>query len=262
MSGTAKWLIVGSVLVIAVVALIALIFFVWMVLRSPMMGGFGAPGWGMPHMGSLGNAWSGSRGPGMMSGGYGMVGGGSGMMGFSAPQSGDGLAGEKLTVEVVEEQLTGFLGDRSDLAIAEIMIFDNHAYAEIVETDTGIGAMELLVDPGSLAVYPEHGPNMMWNVKYGMHGGGMMGFGLGGVDPGDMTVSPDEAVAYAQSYLDRTRSGLSADDHAAPFYGYYTIHTLREGEVVGMLSVNGYSGDVFLHTWHGTLLEMTESEHE
>jgi hypothetical protein len=25
-----------------------------------------------------------------------------------------------------------------------------------------------------------------------------------------------------------------------------------------MLSVNGYSGQVFLHTWHGDLVEMSE----
>ena len=56
------------------------------------------------------------------------------------------------------------------------MIFDNNAYARITEKSTGIGAMELLVDPASLVVFPEYGPNMMWNLKYGMmSGAGMMG---------------------------------------------------------------------------------------
>ena len=42
------------------------------------------------------------------------------------------------------------------------------------------------------------------------------------------------------------------------FYGYYTIDILRDGRIAGMLSVNGYTRQVFLHTWHGNLLEMVE----
>jgi hypothetical protein len=30
------------------------------------------------------------------------------------------------------------------------------------------GAMELLVDKSSGAIFPEYGPNMMWNLKYGI----------------------------------------------------------------------------------------------
>ncbi len=51
-----------------------------------------------------------------------------------------------------------------------------------------------------------------------------------------------------------------ADEHADPFYGYYTLHILRDGETVGMLSVNGYSAQAFLHSWHGDFVEMTEEE--
>jgi hypothetical protein len=42
------------------------------------------------------------------------------------------------------------------------------------------------------------------------------------------------------------------------FYGYYTLDFSTNGKVVGMLSVNGYSGAVFLHTWHGTFIEELE----
>lgn len=271
MSGTAKWLIVGSVVVMALATLVALGLFAWMVFRTPMMGGLNT-GWGM--VGGWAAPWrSGAErgmmgsygyGSGMMGRGndYGMMGGsGYGMMGgngYGAFQPGK-FAGEPLTLEAVEERIEEYLGGRSDLELAEIMIFDNHAYAEIVETETGIGAMELLVDPLTLAVYPEHGPNMMWNQKYGMHGGGMMGFTR---NLGEMTVSEEEAIANAQAYLDRYTPELDADEHAAPFYGYYTIHTLLDGEVVGMLSVNGFTGDVFPHTWHGSLLEMREELHD
>ena len=166
---------------------------------------------------------------------------------------------EPLTMEEAESVLEDFLAASTydDLEIGEIMIFDNHAYAQFVEVSTGIGAMEVLVDPVSLAVTPEHGPNMMWNQKYSTMGShGMMGGSLSSVVFVEMPVSEDEASKLAQSYLDKTYSGLVVDEHADAFYGYYTLHTLQDGETVGMLSVNGYTGQVFLHTWHGGLLEM------
>lgn len=207
-----------------------------------------------------------------MMGGYGMM-GGSGMMGGYFFNSSDA---EPLTIaeaeQAVHDYIEGFQGN--DLAIGEIMIFDNHGYAEIVEESTGIGAMEVLIDPATSAVYPEYGPNMMWNQKYG-HMGGSGGYGMGGMmsgsgmmgygyrdftsaDPENMPVSAEEAVGFAQEYLDHNVSGTRADDHADPFYGYYTIHILQDGKVIGMLSVNGFSGNVFLHTWHGDFIEMSE----
>ncbi len=65
------------------------------------------------------------------------------------------------------------------LEVKEIMAFERNTYAIVAEEDTGIGAMELLVDPDTGAVSPEPGPNMMWNTKYGMMEGG--GFGWGGM---------------------------------------------------------------------------------
>jgi len=132
----------------------------------------------------------------------------------------------------------------------------------------------VLVDPVSGNVYPEHGPNMMWNLKYspmagfgmmggmmGQYGGRFSGFGLGRLDPSaEMPVTAPEAIETAQDYLERYLPGTVADEHADPFYGYYTLHILRDGETVGMLSVNGYSAQVFLHSWHGDFVEMTEEE--
>ena len=151
----------------------------------------------------------------------------------------------------------------SNLAVDDVMIFDNHAYAQIVEKDSGIGVMEVLVDPTSQAVFPEMGPNMMWNQKYGMMSGfgryGMMGMMRGGFGnnmrgnfsrPGvvaEMTVTPEQAVETAQTYLETyfSETGLTADEHADPFYGYYTLHVNPDGQTVGMLSVNGYTGRSF-----------------
>ena len=224
-------------------------------------------GGGYAYGGMMG---SGAYGRGMMGGG--MMGSGAygqGMMG------GTSLYGvEPITLEQAREQLTDYLAARGDenLRLDEIMIFDNHAYAEIVEADSGIGAMELLVDPVTGAVYPEHGPSVMWNLKYspmadfGGYGmmGGMMGgragaSGLQSFEPSaDMPVSSQQAIEAAQRYLDLYLPGSVASDEVDPFYGYYTLHILRDGAIVGMLSVNGYSAQVFLHSWHGDFVEMAE----
>ena len=42
------------------------------------------------------------------------------------------------------------------------------------------------------------------------------------------------------------------------FPGYYTLHTLQDGDVEGMLSVNAVTGAVWRHTWHGEFREMSE----
>jgi hypothetical protein len=69
------------------------------------------------------------------------------------------------------------LGEQ-DLAVKEVMVFTNHAYAQVVEKSTGIGAFEVLVDPVTRAVTSEPGPNMMWNLEYGMMMGGYRGYGM------------------------------------------------------------------------------------
>lgn len=217
-----------------------------------MRGGYG-PGW------MMGNAQSYT---GMPCGGYGY----GGMMGRGLMWNNNSpfFAIEPLTMTEATEAVNDYLANLNDpnLELGEVMIFDNHAYAQIIEQDSGIGAMELLVDPQTKSVYPEMGPNMMWNLKYGMMSGygsyGMMGYAPS-VDPSaEMTIEPEAAIEAAQTYLDTyLDKSLTVDDHADPFYGYYTLHVNRDGETVGMLSVNGHAAQVFLHTWHGELLEMS-----
>ena len=88
------------------------------------------------------------------------------------------------------------------------MEFEKNFYAQVAEKSTEINAFELLIDPYTGAVWPEYGPNMMWNTKYGhMSGmGGMMTQGWGGKGIGDPTadtpVTVDQARKNAQAYLD------------------------------------------------------------
>jgi hypothetical protein len=72
-----------------------------------------------------------------------------------------------------------------------------------------------------------------------------------------MTVSADQAAKIAQQYLDQPFPGSQAAADPDLFYGYYTIDILKDGKTTGMLSVNGFNGQVFLHTWHGTFIEMS-----
>lgn len=154
---------------------------------------------------------------------------------------------EVLTNEYLERN------NLSGLAIAEIMEFSKNFYIEIYETDSGIGAMELLVDKISGAIFPEYGPNMMWNLKYGMHSEIPLSQNYINMD-----ISKDEAASLAEKYLSGINADELAGDEVEKFYGYYTVHTLtRDGDISGMLSVNGFSGEVWYHSWHGIFIDMT-----
>jgi len=244
-----------------------------------MMGGPGMMNNGMMS-GQYGNMMNGA---GMMNGQYNNMMGtgqvGTGMMGMMT-----GLSGlsdvEPLTIEEAKTAVTNYLStlNQDNLALGEIMIFSNHAYAQILNTDTEQGAFEVLVDPTTGNVFPEPGPNMMWNTEYGMMGGmgssmmngqynrGMMNGQSGNMmgnwtttDDAEIGVTATEASAVAQAYLDEFLPGTTAEDHADIFPGYYTLHIERDGAVIGMLSVNAYTGDGFLHHWHGDFIEINDA---
>jgi hypothetical protein len=104
--------------------------------------------------------------------------------------------------------------------------------------------------------------DMMGEGQYGgMMGGNMMG-NFGYAPDAEINIIAEEASASAQEYLDAYLPGKTADETADTFPGYYTLHVLEDGEVVGMLSVNAYTGQVFLHHWHGDFIEMTGEEHD
>ena len=199
--------------------------------------------------------------------GYGMMGDmpynegwhGHGMMGGETFCGGaylDSEGGEVTTLPEAQEAVEAYV-DRlgyEGLHVTEVMEFERNYYAIVAEKESGIGAMELLIDKGSSAVRPEPGPNMMWNAEYGMHGGGGM---MGGFAAGEMTLSPEEARDVAQNWLDANYPGRTAGA-PDPFYGYYTLHFMNDGIIDGMLSVHGSSGEVWYHSWHGDFIDMTE----
>lgn len=195
-----------------------------------------------------GGAWAAARASqpqsGMMGGGY-----SQGMMGGAGMMGGYGLAGDGQRVESLNaaEQRAAAFADRLGLRVGETMQFTNGFYAELSTTD-GRGGTEVLIDAADGSVVVEYGPAMMWNTGYGMHAG---------TAAGPIQVSASEAKTKAQRWLDGQRLGLSAGD-AEVFPGYYTLHTMRDGKLVGMMSVNAYTGAVWYHTWHGQFIAMSE----
>ncbi|MBF8268009.1 MAG: hypothetical protein HW388_1517 [Dehalococcoidia bacterium] len=187
--------------------------------------------------------------------GSGMMGGmmGPGMMGGWGSYSPNA---QPLTLEQANEAVSRFLNAYGgDLELKEVMEFDWNFYAEVEEKSTGIHAMELLVDKYTGQVSPEPGPNMMWNTKYGPMSRMMGSYSFGRAPTSAMPVTPEQAEALAQQFLDANGTGLQAGEPDA-FYGYYTLHTLKDGQIEGMLSVNGYTKGVWYHSWHGVFIGM------
>jgi hypothetical protein len=209
--------------------------------------------------------------------------------------------GEKYDLDILTEEVESYISQYDeDLIIDDIFIFeDSEYYYSIIEENTGRGAMELLVNPYTKTVLPEYGPNMMWNLKYGMHysggmmscsgmmgnqgyssrsgmmgshgfngrsgmmGGGMMGnsyaedyFDSSAIENNEL--NSEEAYNEGMDYLNRRSETLTLGNEYHEFYGYYTFHVEENGEPVGMLSVNGITGDVWYHDWHGVLSEIIE----
>jgi hypothetical protein len=100
----------------------------------------------------------------------------------------------------------------------------------------------------------------MWNTKYSPMGAMMGGRFSGSRQPtADMPITAERAGTVAQQYLDINLPGLTVSETDA-FYGYYTIHTLKNGKIEGMISIHGYTGAVWYHSWHGSFLSMKEFE--
>ena len=168
------------------------------------------------------------------------------------------VGGVALSIDDAYKAVEGYLenSDYAGLEIDEVMEFEQNFYAIVKEPESGIGAMELLIDKRTGAVSPEIGPNMMWNARYGMRRrGGMMG-----QSSETNTVDETDTLRIAQNWLDKNRPGVVTEEHADPFYGYYTVHTLGDGDIDGMLSVHGTTGQVWYHTWHGEFVQMVEGD--
>lgn len=180
--------------------------------------------------------WNGMMGNGMMGG-----------MGCGVAYVPHGY--ENISIQEAKQRVEQYIAGNANLKLSEIMEFENHFYAQVEEKNTNMHAFELIINKYTGRVSPEMGPNMMWNTKYGH-----MSLGIS-----EAKISKEQALEYAQAYLDKALPGTKAED-AHVFYGYYTIHVLKDGNIDGMLSVNSNTGEVWYHTWHGKFIRMIEEE--
>ena len=155
-------------------------------------------------------------------------------------------------VSDVEAYLKDYSGDTAGLEIKEVMEFENNFYVMVIEKTSGKGAFELLVDPYTGAVYQEPGPNMMWNLKYGHMRRGQVG------ESGENRLSLEEAKALAQKAVAGYNASAEIEGTGMEFYGYYTFDYTVNGQIVGMLSVNGFNGESWFHNWHGIFISEKE----
>ncbi len=197
----------------------------------------------MDSGGMMGGRGGGMMGPSMM---------GAGMMGGWGANNPDAA---QITIDEVTEAVEHYLGAYGqDLVLVEVMEFAWNFYAEVEEETTGIHAMELLIDKYTGQVYPEMGPNMMWNTKYGM-------MGSQNTTTAEMPITSEQAGALAQRFVEANLPGAAVGEPHV-FYGFYTLHTLRDEQIEGMLSVNGYRGGVWYHDWHGSFIGLEEFHDE
>jgi hypothetical protein len=189
--------------------------------------------------------------------------------------------GNSVTLEQAKTIAQQYLAStrNPNLAIKEIMEFQNNFYVIFYEKDTGIGAFEMLIwkqapssemmggnmgtGGGMMSggivtgrIVPEPGPNMMWNTKYSMMQG-MMGPGWQAGASDQMRVIEQEARSIAETYLSQNFPGSHVEG-ITRFYGYYTMDFQKGSKIGGMLSVNGYGGQVWYHSWHGAFVQEVE----
>jgi hypothetical protein len=162
-------------------------------------------------------------------------------------------ASEAITMDEAVQQAEDYAARiGSNVQVAEAMEFERNYYAVLVEKDTGRGVAEILIDRYGRGIGLEPGPGMMWNLKYGpaMH--------RKASEATDNTLSLEDARQAAQDFLSARLSGATLNEGGYSFYGYYSFDYSADGNTAGMLSVNGLTGAVWPHTWHGAFLSERE----
>jgi hypothetical protein len=220
------------------------------VFSQGMMGQPGTAGAGQGNGQRYNQGMMGGRGMGGgMMGGNGM---GGTMMSTYAPSA------RPISQDEARRRAQGFVARYgAQVKIRDFMVFAENYYAQVVDAATGAGLAEVLVDRYTGIVRPEPGPNMLWNTRFGMPGGqfdsGMMGSNQ------DRPV-PSTPVRYtqvaAQKLADTFVAGYLPGGkvlEGLPFPGYYTFDYGRKA-IEGMLSVNAFTGEIWVHGWHGVYL--------
>jgi hypothetical protein len=138
---------------------------------------------------------------------------------------------------------------KTGIELVRIIETSKYFYIAFRETGSGIGAFELLADPVTGQMGFETGPSQFWNTKYGVWGSGK-----------DMvnTVSTGQAQNNAIMFLKKENPLASLDPDPIDFHGYYSFFERQDNQIVGVLSVNGITGEVEQHDWLGKVLQIRD----
>ena len=192
-----------------------------------------------------------------------------------APQSTPSISGTALTINdaaTLAQNYVTQLGN-SNLSVKEVDDYSTCFYVMVVEKGTGTGAFELTINNKTGAIAAEQGAMMLWNTKYGMSSKGMMGYLTTGTSGGvmgtggmmtwlrgtpttTMAISMAQAETVAQQYLNANYTGTTIGQ-VTTFYGYYTMQVLKDGNIYGMITINGQTGQVLYCSWLGTFMQRT-----
>ncbi len=129
-----------------------------------------------------------------------------------------------------------------NIEVEDFMTFSSNYYGVVKDANSSQEIAEVLVDRYSGSAYPEPGPNMIWNTQYGAGRAQAEGVTY------DLAGSKKLAEEFLTGYLPEAQI---MESHEMP--GYYTFDFGRK-DIEGMLSVNAYSGQIWVHTWHGSYL--------
>lgn len=167
----------------------------------------------------------------------------------------------RLTMDEAEDRVRQYLRNLNDpnLEVKEIIEFTNKFYVIFSEKDTGINAFVGMIDTYTGRMYAGHHPDRWWNTKYL---GPSYKLARGATTPldwpsGPMTITEEQVWNVAQSSIDENMPGREAGV-VETFYGYYTIPILWEEEVVGLVTINGYTGGICYEACHGLLIDRVE----
>lgn len=213
--------------------------------------------WGMrPGMFPQSNATPGYDRPSGMNGSWEMQGGMMnddwGMGGYRymepdgyIPQTLPGPAQPITSLDTAAQAVQAYLAalHNPDLSLAEVIQFRDGYYARVREQSTGRYAFALMVDPYTGQVWPKPGSNMNWNTWYSQS-----------VSSANLNVTAEQARQIAQASLDLSVPGATADDPLT-FSGYYTFEAWQSNALVGMVSVNSVTGQVWYHNQYGPCLD-------
>jgi hypothetical protein len=141
-----------------------------------------------------------------------------------------------------------------NLAIANVQEYAVNFRFALYEKNSGVGAYEMTINKYTGYVYPGMGPSVTWNTKYGIVNGVLTIYNA--TAKATMPVTAAQAQSFAQQYLSTVMPATTVGN-TTPFYGYYNVEVLSGGNMYGVLSVNGYTGQIWCQAWLGSFVQQT-----